>query len=259
MACNINYNEPLYCVVTGASRGLGRTISVEIARKAQNKLILLLIARSKDGLEETKKLVKQIKENAEVITTCMDLSKPNAEDFKNVITNSLSDFNDTNSSAIIFHNAGQLGRLCKATDLSLTEWRNYFELNVFSTTALNSVFVTEVRKFTLKLTIVNITSLYGRQAGKYVGLYGTGRATRDMYFKIMAEEEPEITILNWSPGMVKTDMTIDALTQLDTLQGTNEKDNILKQILTPEQTIGKMLNTLENNKFKSGDIVDYYD
>lgn len=259
MASSINFDEPVYCLVTGASRGIGRTIAVETARRAQNKISLVIIARSEKKLNETRDLIHTVNKSAKVHVYALDLSKPANEKYEEVLKNTLVDFNAP-FSAVIFHNAGHIGCIEKVINLpDVNVWNNYFTLNVFSVTALNSVFINNVKALTKNITVVNITSLFGRQAFCNFGMYGSGKAARDMYFKVLAEEEKYINVLNWSPGMVETDMVNELLTELDKMKGTDEKDSKLKQALKPEQTVNKMFSVLKECKFQSGDIVDYYD
>lgn len=256
---NLNFKEPVYCVITGASRGIGRTIAIETARLAQNKLVLVLVARSEIDLNETKNLVLEVNENVIVHMVPLDLSKAQVNRYEELMKNTLIDLKDP-FSAVIFHNAGHIGHIGNVLNLSDSKvWSDYFDLNVFSVMALNSVFVHHVMNLTKNITIVNITSLFGRQANSNFGMYGSGKAARDMYFKVLAKEEKSICVLNYSPGMVQTDMAKNLLTQLDVINRTQEKDKMLKQALKPEQTVQKMFSVLEEHLFESGDIVDYYD
>lgn len=55
------------CVLTGASRGFGAAIAVDVAKQAiktKNSITFILIARSLEGLEKTKTAVNQIHSSA---------------------------------------------------------------------------------------------------------------------------------------------------------------------------------------------------
>lgn len=256
---SINYENPIYCIVTGASRGIGRTIAIETARRAKNKIVLVLVARSEKNLTETKNLVLEVNKNAIVHLSLLDLSKPDVKDYENVLKTTLVDFKDP-FSAIIFHNAGQIGEIDKSINLSdVKTWQDYFTLNVVSIAALNSVFVNNVKELTQNVFVVNITSLLGRKAFEFFSMYGSGKAARDLYFQVLAEEEKYIRVLNWSPGMVETDMADELLTIMDKLKGTSDKETAFRSILKSEQTINKMFKVLDENNFISGDIIDYHD
>lgn len=86
-----------------------------------------------------------------------------------------------------------------------------------------------------------------------------------MYFRVLAMEESQtdenLIVLNYSPGPVDTEMTIDvqANSVADSVRSSFETMRDNKSILTPIQTTIKFLNVIENGKFKSGDRIDYYD
>lgn len=86
-----------------------------------------------------------------------------------------------------------------------------------------------------------------------------------MYFRVLAMEEsqtdPNLIILNYSPGPVDTDMTVDvqANSVADSVRTSFETMRSNQSILTPIDTTKKFLNIIKNGKFKSGDRIDYYD
>lgn len=48
--------------------------------------------------------------------------------------------------------------------------------------------------------VVNISSLCALKPFKSWTLYCTGKAARDMMFKVLAVEEPDVRVLNYAPG-----------------------------------------------------------
>ncbi len=55
-------------------------------------------------------------------------------------------------------------------------------------------------------TVVNVSSLMALRAQETWSLYCSGKAARDMFFQVVAEEEKGVTVLNYAPGPVLTDM-----------------------------------------------------
>ena len=51
-----------------------------------------------------------------------------------------------------------------------------------------------------KTVIVNITSLAAIQVIKGLGIYGVGKAAREMYFKVLSSESADLRILSYAPG-----------------------------------------------------------
>lgn len=94
--------------------------------------------------------------------------------------------------AMIVHNAGSLGNIAQKTiDMkNITLWREYYDLNVFSPAILNSVFMKLFEsQVKCKIFTVNITSLCALQPMKSLGYYCSGKAAREMFFKVMIYAE----------------------------------------------------------------------
>lgn len=87
----------------------------------------------------------------------------------------------------------------------MAEWHSYFSANVFSVAVLNVEFMKIFK--TTKMFIVNITSKMALVSSCSMTLYCSGKAAREMYFRVLADEQPEILVLNYSPGPVETDMS----------------------------------------------------
>lgn len=73
-------------------------------------------------------------------------------------------------------------------------------LNLYSVTCLTSVFLSKFNYDAAERCIVNITSLSGIQPCKSVGYYCVGKASREMYFRVLALENPSLSVLSYCPG-----------------------------------------------------------
>ncbi|CAG9857978.1 unnamed protein product [Phyllotreta striolata] len=258
----IDYTKKTIVFVTGASRGIGRSIALEISRKLDQQSIIVLMARSESGLTETKAQIAEVDKTITVQTYRTDFLNPRTETFEDVFNRVLNSADTKDiQNAIIFHNAGHVGTVKKSTDLSdLVAWREHFDVNLFSLALLNSVFMKRMRPIAQKLCVVNISSLAGRVPVTNLAMYGSGKAARDLFFKVLSIEEPDVVVLNYSPGPVDTDM-FDMV--LKTAQSEDLKKNFEEvkktTVLLPPVTVNKMLDLLEKGEFKNGDTVDYYD
>ena len=88
-------------IITGASKGIGRAIALELAYS--NKYKLALISRNMEQLKETDKLCKGI--NANIQTRVIQCDISNVESFKQIIDNIANDFGPL---CILINNAGIL-------------------------------------------------------------------------------------------------------------------------------------------------------
>lgn len=246
-----------FLLVTGASKGIGAKMAVEVSRNFRSGSVVVLLARSAEGLEKTKKEVLEANDGVKVITRSMDLTKVNEEDLQGLVEESRGEF----ELVMMIHNVGTLGDVSKwSKDINDYNYlESYFSTNVFTPMILNNFFLKAFpnpQKF-----IVNITSKAAIAPFKSFGFYCAGKAAREMFFRVLAEESPDVLVLNYSPGPVETDMTVDAQANAVAAETSSMFKNLrdTKTILTTEQTTKKFLEIVAAGKFKSGDHVDFYD
>ena len=166
--------------------------------------------------------------------------------------------------ALVIHNAGSLGKVGQtASEMDdVAEWQRYLDLNLSSTILLNTLFLQKFPKSSgVNVSVVNITSLCAVQPFRSMGYYCVGKAAREMFFKVLADEEPWLDVLNYSPGPVETDMTdiIVANVKDDAIRQSFNDMRKNKTIVTVEQTTAKFLEVIGAKKYKSGGRVDYFD
>jgi hypothetical protein len=71
----------------------------------------------------------------------------------------------------------------------------------------------------------------------------------------VALEEPNISVLNYAPGILNTDISTLLKTEGFNKQVYNDPVNIIQ----PEVSAAKMINVLEQKKYKNGQHLDFYD
>nr|XP_002740387.1 PREDICTED: sepiapterin reductase-like [Saccoglossus kowalevskii] len=261
------FDVPTFCLVTGASKGIGRGIAVALADTIGEGSIMVLVARSETGLQETKLLITSRRGGVEVRVYPSDLS--DMISLRSQIECFFSDVIPANfQHAIVIHNAGSVGDVSK----TLREFnepvklQSYFDFNVTSTICITSAFLTMFPKIDrLRRTVVNISSLCGIQPFNFHSLYCSSKAARDMLFKVLAAEEPDIRVVSYAPGPVNTDMRHEVEVALLTLGNTDMYTRLYTDltakgaVLTVEQTVGTLMKLLYEDSYDSGAHVDYYD
>lgn len=96
-------------------------------------------------------------------------------------------------------------------------------------------------------------------------LKSSGKAAREMYFRTLALEEKEsdplLTVLNYAPGPVQTEMTQEVETNIvaSDVRALFKSLRVDKTILQPIDTTVKFLQVIENGGYESGAHIDYYD
>lgn len=109
------------------------------------------------------------------------------------------------SLSLTLSTSGSLGDVSRFTRnfTDLSEVDSYLSLNVSSALSLTaSLLQAFPRHQGLRRTVVNLSSLCAQQAFPSWVLYCTGKAARDMMFRVLAEEEADVKVLNYSPGKI---------------------------------------------------------
>ncbi|KAJ8313944.1 hypothetical protein KUTeg_008505 [Tegillarca granosa] len=257
------------CVITGASRGLGKSIALKFAAKFPAKSVFILLSRDTASLSDVKREIALINQGTKTVTKEFDQSLLNQANFDSLFQDvfrdnglSVSDFEQ----AVMIHNAGTVGDITKyvrdVTDAKKV--KENFDINVSGMILLNGAFLQMFKKELVKHRIViNISSLAGIQPVKSWSLYCSAifnsisipsdtmlilrcwrhmnlqkfkrsKAARDMFFRVLASEEPDIRVLNYAPAL-------------------HEK----KGLLDCDTSISKLIQILENDTYESGAHICY--
>lgn len=259
---SIDLSGATYCILSGASQGIGRAIAVEISKHLGPGSLMLLLARNKDELAKTAAQCES--KNVKVVFESIDLSNASASNMIDVINRSLKGRKVTDfANAIIFHNVGSLGNLAVDTGRmeDVNELRGYFDLNVFNVISLNTQFLKVFEEVEDRLVIVNITSLCAIKPMSGMAYYCSGKAAREMYFKVLAEEKKHIKVLNYSPGPVETAMIDYVLAEAinENLRDVFTSFKNQNTLLKPDVTAKKCVRVLQMSKYSPGEHVDYFD
>ena len=137
------------------------------------------------------------------------------------------------SKVYLINNAGSLGPLnaIGSTAFTLTECVSTVNANITACFYLTNEVVKryKAKQFNsaTELIVVNISSLAAIQPFPTFGLYGTGKAARDMFHKILAEEHKDgaegVLVLNYAPGPLDTDM----MTEIQSGSGVDKNTQVI--------------------------------
>ncbi|TMW61478.1 hypothetical protein Poli38472_012669 [Pythium oligandrum] len=279
-------------VITGASRGYGRCLALDFAREIeQGDVDMYLWARHEADLAETKRLVheawQQSKGALDVATQVVDLSLQ-ADYVPKIETLIVQLQSKSYEQVFLVHNAGSLGDLGYTNELSSpAQLSAYWELNVNSVVWFNKRFLdvfgatreelvasTAVStKPATQATIINISSLCAIEPFATQGLYCTGKAAREMHFRVLAAEQQQprdanspdfskVRVLNYAPGPMDTEM------QQTLRESTTVRRDFVEMfakmkaegtLIPPATSSGLGVRLIVKNEFESGAHIDYYD
>ncbi|NXV07820.1 SPRE reductase, partial [Cettia cetti] len=262
------------CVVTGASRGFGRSLARLLAPQLGPGSVLLLLARSAEALAE---LAAELRAgatgsdtgsdtgSAELRVQCVAADLGCEEGLRRAGAAVRELLQDASFGRLLLvNNAGSLGDVSKSfLDLTdLEDINSYFSFNISSALCLTS---TALRAFGARpgcsRTVVNISSLCALEPFPSWALYCSGKAAREMLFRVLALEEPGVRVLSYAPGPLDTDMQLLARTRTgdpgmrQQFQRLQEKGQLIECSVSAQ----KLLRLLQEDSFPSGAHVDFYD
>ncbi|XP_051907835.1 sepiapterin reductase a [Hippocampus zosterae] len=248
------------CIITGASKGFGRAVAKEMARLVEPGSAFVLVARSGD---ELRTLQTELAESG-VEARCVVLDLSLNESPERVVRTAKEVFSPDMEHVILVNNAASLGDVSRfgKSFTSMAEVTSYLSFNVSSALCLTAgVLQAFPEQSGLRRCVINVSSLCALKPFASWVLYCSGKAARDMMFKVLAEEEPDLRVLNYAPGPLDTEMHIVARTET--------RDSSLRKVLSDMFAEGKlvkceascatMMKLLLEDKYKSGDHIDFYD
>ena len=184
-----------YALVTGASRGIGRAIALQLAQRGYD---LLLVARSEDQLTAlAQEISAKHQQQAQVLA--LDLAAPDAAE-----TVAAWATKQTTHLAVLVNNAGY-GLWGRFEQLSLAKQQNMLQLNMSLPVALTHALLPALHQAP-KAYILNVASTAAYQAVPSLTLYAASKAfllsfSRGLRYELKSSN---ISVACLSPGATTT-------------------------------------------------------
>ena len=223
-------------IVTGSSRGIGKAIAVELAKKGVS---IVLNGRDSSRLEQATKELKKINNN--VISVCCDVSI--ADQSKDMVSQALKTFGKLD---ILINNVGVSMR-GNVADLNPEVYKTVFESNVLGAINPTIQALKELRK--TKGSLVFISSLAGIRGLPYLSAYSSSKmALRAIAESIRIEEKQN----NIHVGLI-----LVGITQIEHNKETISSDGtkiVLKnrdssKVDSTKSVAEKVINNIQKRKF----------
>jgi short-subunit dehydrogenase len=185
----------MYALVTGASRGIGRSIALQLAQRGYD---LLLVARSEDQLTAlAQEIGQQHQRQARVLA--LDLAAPDAA--AAVATWAAQ---QTDQLAVLVNNAGY-GLWGRFEQLRLPEQLNMLQLNMMLPVALTHALLPALRQVP-NAYVLNVASTAAYQAVPSLTLYAASKAfllsfSRGLRYEL---KDTRVSVTCLSPGATTT-------------------------------------------------------
>lgn len=185
------------CIVTGASRGLGRAMAIALAEAGAD---LVVTARSRADLEKTAGAIRELGQSAMPIPCDVHDGSSVAA----MVDRALAEFGRID---VLVNNAGG-GDLKPILEMSESEWLRIVDLNINSIFRMcKAVGPHMVRQRRGK--IINMSSMYGLVGEKNVTAYCASKGAIIQLTRALALEwaEYNITVNAVAPGYIYTERT----------------------------------------------------
>lgn len=227
-------------LVTGASRGIGKAISIALAKKGYD--LYLVCQHSTDALHE---LANYLENTYSITTTCFcgDVGDGSFVD---------SIFSNIDELDLLVNNAG-ISHVGLLTDMTNEQWQRTMAVNV------DSVFYASKNAARLMLKkhmghIINISSVWGSQGASLEVAYSASKGAIDSFTKALAKElaPSNIQVNAIACGLIDTDMN----SHLDK----DDMEALIQEI--PADRIGKpediakmVISILDGPSYMTGQII----
>ncbi|GJJ74236.1 hypothetical protein EMPS_06594 [Entomortierella parvispora] len=186
-------------IVTGASRGIGRSITLLAIQNLGANVIA--VARSSEALQQL----------SSHIETDLNLK----DRFKFVVGDVTAESTVTEALALaarswsgqldgLVLNAGVLEPVGPLSNTAVEDWKKAFDVNFFSVVTIVQHALPALRASKGRVVLVSSgAALYPYHGW---GAYSSSKAALNMFGAILALEEPDITTVSIQPGVVDTEM-----------------------------------------------------
>lgn len=181
-------------IITGASRGLGAAIaSIAADHGAQ----VILTARDESALEMQAQKIRQ--RGGTALPVVGDISR--YDDCRRIVDRTLHAFGRID---VLVNNAGTIEPLAPVSEIRYDAWFRHFAVNVHGPAMLCQLAIPHLRE--TQGRVINVTSHGAELVVPGASAYGASKAALNRFSKILAAEEPAITVILFIPGEVDTQM-----------------------------------------------------
>lgn len=186
-------------IITGGSKGIGRVLALRCARE---KMKIVIAARNKKELENTRAEIAEINKN--VIAVQADVSKH--EDVKKIIGEAVSNYKDihylVNNAAALTHKS--------IKDFDVSDWKKVIDVNVYGTFLMCKEALPYMEKLadTTGASIINIASTSGKRGYERGSAYSASKFALTGFSESLFKEvrQHNIRVIAVYPSAVDTEI-----------------------------------------------------
>ena len=201
-------------MITGASRGLGRALTLAFAEEGAN---LVITSRNADSLDPVAEEVEDA--GVEVLAIPADVSR--STDGEKLVGTAVERFGKID---VLINNAGLLGPRVPIVEYPEDEWRRVLEANLTGPFLLSKAVVPHMPEVG---SIINVTSGVSIEGRPRWGAYSVSKFGVEGLTQILAAElkERSIRANSVDPGSMRTEMRASAYPDEDPMTLITPKEN----------------------------------
>ena len=188
-------------LITGASRGIGRAVAVELSKYGAN---IIMLAKNENRLDQIYDEIKNNSETNPLIVECdlSTLDENKAQEIANVISK------DYGRLDALINNAAILEKMSSIEDYDLQTWEKVLKTNLTSGFLL-SKYTIPLMQLSSMPRIIFTSSGVAKKGKAYWGAYSVSKAGTKVLAEILNDEVESISnlkIFNFNPKATQTDM-----------------------------------------------------
>jgi NAD(P)-dependent dehydrogenase (short-subunit alcohol dehydrogenase family) len=181
-------------IVTGASRGLGAATARIAAQMASN---VVLTSRSEDELQAVAQEIEL--KGGSALVMAGDIRQE--ADCQRIVAGTVHAFGQIDA---IANNAGVIAPIAPVADGDPRAWQENWEVNLLGPVMLTQAAMPYLRRSQGR--IINVSAGAAVKVFPTWAAYSSAKAALNQFTRVLAAEEPEITVIAFRPGAVNTAM-----------------------------------------------------
>ncbi|MBW2244850.1 MAG: SDR family oxidoreductase [Deltaproteobacteria bacterium] len=224
--------EGKVAIVTGGSRGIGRSISIALAQAGAD---VAIAARKPEALTEARLAVEATGRRAIEVPTNVRVN----EDLRDLVSETQTRLGRVD---VLVNNVGTTPVFGPIQDLEERAWDVIMNTNVKAAHLLSNAVREAMLEHGEGGSIINVSSVGGLRASDVIGGYSVSKAALIMLTQVQAKTwgQDGIRVNAIAPGLIQTDFA-RTLWEDDSTRGRAEVEAALRRIGQPDEMAGAVV------------------